>query len=92
MFYFVFCCLLCVLCLLLFTIYFVYCSIPEYTMEHWREDWFFGYQFLNGSNPRMITQIQELPSNFCVSGDMVQAFLKPNTSLEREMKVLAFLI
>lgn len=60
--------------------------IAEYTMEHWREDWFFGYQFLNGSNPRMITQIQELPSNFRVSGDMVQAFLKPNTSLEREMK------
>ncbi|XP_062372495.1 arachidonate 12-lipoxygenase, 12S-type [Sardina pilchardus] len=60
--------------------------IAEYTMEHWREDWFFGYQFLNGSNPRMITRIRELPSNFRVTGDMVQASLKPNTSLEKEMK------
>lgn len=57
-------------------------------MEHWREDWFFGYQFLNGSNPRMIKQIQELPPNLHVSGDMVQAFLKPHTTLEKELKVL----
>ncbi|KAL2079647.1 hypothetical protein ACEWY4_025391 [Coilia grayii] len=60
--------------------------IAEYTMNHWREDWFFGYQFLNGSNPRMIKQIQEIPPNFHVTGDMVQAFLKPQTTLEKELK------
>ncbi|XP_026871367.2 arachidonate 12-lipoxygenase, 12S-type isoform X3 [Electrophorus electricus] len=61
-------------------------SIAEYTMQHWREDWFFGYQFLNGSNPRMIQRCKKLPSNFPVSGDMVQAFLGPNTTLDKEIK------
>ncbi|RVE60237.1 hypothetical protein OJAV_G00178890 [Oryzias javanicus] len=28
--------------------------IAEYCMKHWEEDWLFGYQCLNGSNPRMI--------------------------------------
>ncbi|KAL6490632.1 hypothetical protein MHYP_G00009770 [Metynnis hypsauchen] len=61
--------------------------IAEYTMKHWKEDWFFGYQFLNGSNPRMIRRCRMLPSNFPVSGDMVQAFLNPNTTLDKELKV-----
>uniref|UniRef100_A0AAR2L3G5 Arachidonate 12-lipoxygenase n=1 Tax=Pygocentrus nattereri TaxID=42514 RepID=A0AAR2L3G5_PYGNA len=60
--------------------------IAEYTMKHWKEDWFFGYQFLNGSNPRMIGRCRILPSNFPVSGDMVQAFLSPNTTLDKELK------
>ncbi|XP_062849268.1 polyunsaturated fatty acid 5-lipoxygenase-like [Trichomycterus rosablanca] len=58
----------------------------EYVMEHWKEDWFFGYQFMNGSNPRMIQRCMSLPSNFPVSGDMVQAFLSPNTTLDKELK------
>ncbi|KAI4892364.1 hypothetical protein NFI96_023299 [Prochilodus magdalenae] len=60
--------------------------IAEYTMKHWKEDWFFGYQFLNGTNPRIIQRCRTLPSNFPVSGDMVQAFLSPNTTLEKELK------
>lgn len=56
-------------------------------MKHWREDWFFGYQFLNGSNPRMIARCKEVPSNFPVTGDMVQSFLIPTTTLKEELKV-----
>uniref|UniRef100_A0A8C1M7D8 Arachidonate 12-lipoxygenase n=1 Tax=Cyprinus carpio TaxID=7962 RepID=A0A8C1M7D8_CYPCA len=60
--------------------------IAEYTMNHWKEDSFFGYQFLNGSNPRMITRCKELPSNFPVTGDMVQSSLIPTTTLKEELK------
>ena len=56
-------------------------------MKHWKEDWFFGYQVLNGSNPRMIRRCRMLPSNFPVSGEVVQAFLSPNTNLDKELKV-----
>ncbi|XP_073692356.1 arachidonate 12-lipoxygenase, 12S-type [Garra rufa] len=60
--------------------------IAEYTMTHWKEDWFFGYQFLNGSNPRMIIRCKELPSNFPITGDMVQSSLIPTTTLKEELK------
>ncbi|XP_026791831.3 polyunsaturated fatty acid lipoxygenase ALOX12 [Pangasianodon hypophthalmus] len=60
--------------------------IAEYTMDHWKEDWFFGHQFLNGLNPRMIQRCRKLPSNFPVTGDKVQAFLSPNTTLDKELK------
>ncbi|KAG2468362.1 LOX5 lipoxygenase, partial [Polypterus senegalus] len=61
--------------------------VAEYVMEHWKEDWFFGYQFLNGSNPRMIECCYHLPDNFPVTGDMVQATLGPKTNLYKEMKL-----
>uniref|UniRef100_A0A8C8IEL6 Arachidonate 12-lipoxygenase n=1 Tax=Oncorhynchus tshawytscha TaxID=74940 RepID=A0A8C8IEL6_ONCTS len=61
--------------------------IAEYCMEHWKEDWFFGYQCLNGSNPRMIQRCKELPGNFPVSGDMVQGSLAPRTTLDKELKL-----
>ncbi|XP_051506849.1 polyunsaturated fatty acid 5-lipoxygenase-like [Myxocyprinus asiaticus] len=60
--------------------------VAEYTMEHWRDDGFFGYQFLNGSNPRMIKKCRVLPSNFPVTGDMVQSSLIPTTTLKEELK------
>ncbi|MBN3313013.1 LOX5 lipoxygenase, partial [Atractosteus spatula] len=60
--------------------------VAEYVMEHWREDWFFGFQFLNGSNPRMIQRCRKIPENFAVSGDMVQGSLGPQTNLSKELK------
>uniref|UniRef100_A0A667Y9G8 Arachidonate 12-lipoxygenase n=1 Tax=Myripristis murdjan TaxID=586833 RepID=A0A667Y9G8_9TELE len=60
--------------------------IAEYCMEHWKEDWFFGYQCLNGSNPRMIQRCKQLPENFPVTADMVQGSLYPRTNLDKELK------
>ncbi|KAK9972322.1 hypothetical protein ABG768_025637 [Culter alburnus] len=57
----------------------------EYTQEHWDEDEFFGYQFLNGLNPMMIQRCSKLPVNFPVTDDMVKGSLK-GSSLEQEMK------
>uniref|UniRef100_A0A3B4TNC7 Arachidonate 12-lipoxygenase n=1 Tax=Seriola dumerili TaxID=41447 RepID=A0A3B4TNC7_SERDU len=60
--------------------------ISEYCMEHWKEDWFFGYQCLNGSNPRMIQKCRKLPENFPVTSDMVQSSMAPGTNLDKELK------
>ncbi|XP_065806204.1 polyunsaturated fatty acid 5-lipoxygenase-like [Labrus bergylta] len=57
-------------------------------MEHWRDDWFFGYQCMNGSNPRMIRRCKKLPSveNFLITANMVQSSMSPRTHLDRELK------
>lgn len=60
----------------------------EYCMEHWKEDWFFGYQCMNGSNPRMIQRCKKLPDNFPVTPDMVQSSMAPRTNLDKELKVV----
>ncbi|XP_018588735.2 arachidonate 12-lipoxygenase, 12S-type [Scleropages formosus] len=60
--------------------------VAEYVMKNWREDWLFGYQFLNGCNPRMIQQCRKLPDNFPVSEDMVQGSMGPKMTLSKEMK------
>ncbi|XP_039529072.1 hydroperoxide isomerase ALOXE3-like [Pimephales promelas] len=57
----------------------------EYCQEHWDEDEFFGYQFLNGLNPMMIQRCSTLPKNFPVTDDMVKGSLG-GSSLEQEMK------
>ncbi|KAF5905378.1 arachidonate 12-lipoxygenase, 12S-type-like, partial [Clarias magur] len=57
-----------------------------YIKEHWKEDVFFGHQIINGANPRMIHKCRKLPSNFAVQGDMVQDFLHPNTTLDKELE------
>lgn len=56
-------------------------------MDHWKEDWFFGYQCLNGSNPRMIKRCTKLPENFPVTSDMVQSSMPAKTSLDKELRV-----
>ncbi|KAM6941512.1 arachidonate 12-lipoxygenase, 12R-type-like [Lycodopsis pacificus] len=59
-------------------------DISDYVQEHWKEDAFFGYQFLNGVNPMLIQRCSVLPNNFPVSDDMV--FLGGQRRLAGEMK------
>ncbi|XP_075947441.1 polyunsaturated fatty acid lipoxygenase ALOX15B-like [Anarhichas minor] len=59
-------------------------KISDYVQDHWKEDAFFGYQFLNGMNPMLIQRCSVLPNNFPVSDDMV--FLGGQCSLADEMK------
>lgn len=59
----------------------------EFVAEHWREDDFFGYQFLNGFNPNRIKKCSELPKNFPVTEEMVKPSLKEGSSLKEAMEV-----
>ncbi|XP_068178376.1 hydroperoxide isomerase ALOXE3-like [Antennarius striatus] len=59
-------------------------NISDYVQAHWKDDAFFGYQFLNGVNPMMIKRCSALPSNLPVTNDMV--FLQGQTTLEVEMQ------
>ncbi|GAA6214827.1 arachidonate 12-lipoxygenase, 12R-type-like [Lates japonicus] len=59
-------------------------DISDYVQKHWREDAFFGYQFLNGVNPILIRRCTVLPDNFPVTDDMV--FLHGESSLAEEME------
>ncbi|KAF1381126.1 hypothetical protein PFLUV_G00171290 [Perca fluviatilis] len=65
----------------------VFCSkrtdISDYVQEHWKEDAFFGYQYLNGLNPMLIRRCSALPDNFPVTDDMVSLH---GHSLRNEME------
>ncbi|XP_069502686.1 polyunsaturated fatty acid lipoxygenase ALOX12-like [Ambystoma mexicanum] len=60
--------------------------VAEYVMNHWKEDWFFGYQFLNGPNPLLIRSCTKIPDKLRISEDMVVPFLKGGTSLQEEIE------
>ncbi|KAI9525623.1 hypothetical protein NQZ68_006172 [Dissostichus eleginoides] len=59
-------------------------DISKYVQEHWKEDAFFGYQYLNGVNPILIRRCTALPENFPVTDDML--FPDGQSSLADEMK------
>lgn len=60
---------------------------PEYVSKHWKEDDFFGYQFLNGTNPNAIKRCSKLPPNFPVTEEMVKPCLPNGLTLKDEMEV-----
>ncbi|CAL8276452.1 unnamed protein product [Merluccius merluccius] len=59
---------------------------PEYVIEHWKDDDFYGFQFFNAVNPNIIHRCSQLPHNFPVTEDMVKPFLQEGSSLHAEMK------
>ncbi|KAF1378127.1 hypothetical protein PFLUV_G00186870 [Perca fluviatilis] len=59
-------------------------DISDYVQGHWKEDAFFGYQYLNGLNPMLIRRCSALPDNFPVTDDMV--FRHGQGSLRNEME------
>ncbi|KAK7907778.1 hypothetical protein WMY93_016390 [Mugilogobius chulae] len=61
-------------------------AMTSYVIENWKEDSFFGYQFLNGVNPNVIKRCSKLPSNFPVTNWMVKSFLARGSSLQKEME------
>ncbi|XP_077380664.1 arachidonate 12-lipoxygenase, 12R-type-like [Festucalex cinctus] len=58
--------------------------LSDYVQEHWKEDWLFAYQFLNGVNPTLIQRCKTLPENFPVTDDMVS--IPDGSNLSNEMK------
>uniref|UniRef100_A0A8D1JFL6 Polyunsaturated fatty acid lipoxygenase ALOX15 n=1 Tax=Sus scrofa TaxID=9823 RepID=A0A8D1JFL6_PIG len=58
----------------------------EYVTDHWHEDYFFGYQYLNGVNPVMLHCLSSLPSKLPVTNDMVAPLLGPGTCLQTELE------
>ncbi|XP_051239955.1 arachidonate 12-lipoxygenase, 12R-type [Dicentrarchus labrax] len=66
----------------------VFCNkkndISDYVQQHWTDDAFFGFQYLNAVNPLLIQRCTALPKNFPVTDDMV--FLRGGSSLSEEMR------
>ncbi|XP_068436968.1 polyunsaturated fatty acid lipoxygenase ALOX15B [Clinocottus analis] len=57
-----------------------------FVKAHWKEDWYFGYQCLNGCNPLMLRQIRLLPPNLSVTSAMLRPFLSEGSTLEQELE------
>lgn len=58
--------------------------ISEYVSKNWKDDTFFGQQFLSGINPILIRQCKSLPGNFPVTEEMVCPILQGCLSDEME--------
>ncbi|XP_044518818.1 polyunsaturated fatty acid 5-lipoxygenase isoform X3 [Gracilinanus agilis] len=61
-------------------------TISEYVMQHWQEDFMFGYQFLNGCNPVMIQRCTKIPEKLPVTTEMVECSLERQLTLEEEVQ------
>ncbi|CAL8298690.1 unnamed protein product [Merluccius merluccius] len=61
-------------------------TISEYVMQHWKEDFMFGYQFLNGCNPVILQKCTKLPDKFPVTHEMVAISLERGLTLEEEVE------
>ncbi|XP_049895442.1 polyunsaturated fatty acid lipoxygenase ALOX15B [Epinephelus moara] len=58
----------------------------RFIKAHWTEDWYFGYQCLNGCNPLLLRQTHLLPPNLSVTSDILRPFLSGGSSLEQELE------
>ncbi|TMS14027.1 Arachidonate 15-lipoxygenase B [Larimichthys crocea] len=61
-------------------------KIARFVKTHWMEDWYFGYQCLNGCNPLLVRQTRILPPNLSITSDMIHPFLPEGSSLEQELQ------
>ncbi|CAB1323240.1 unnamed protein product, partial [Coregonus sp. 'balchen'] len=61
-------------------------TVAKYVQAHWSEDWFFGYQCLNGCNPLMVRQTRLLPPNLSINSDILCPFLPDGSSLDQELE------
>ncbi|KAG8008381.1 Arachidonate 15-lipoxygenase B, partial [Nibea albiflora] len=61
-------------------------KIARFVKAHWMEDWYFGYQCLNGCNPLLVHQTRILPPNLSITSDMIHPFLPEGSSLEQELQ------
>ncbi|XP_026065946.1 arachidonate 5-lipoxygenase isoform X1 [Carassius auratus] len=61
-------------------------TVSERVMQKWNNDLMFGYQFLNGCNPVMISKCMNLPDNFAVTQEMVERSLNRGLTLQEELK------
>ncbi|XP_077996559.1 allene oxide synthase-lipoxygenase protein-like [Glandiceps talaboti] len=52
--------------------------LPE-CVSHWKEDWYFGRQRLQGLNPYAIKLCTEIPSNLAVTDEMLKPLLEDMT-------------
>ncbi|KAK5926146.1 hypothetical protein CgunFtcFv8_021741 [Champsocephalus gunnari] len=59
-------------------------KISKYVEKNWKEDAFFGSQYLNGVNPILIRRCTALPENFPVTDEML--FPDGQSSLADEME------